>query len=160
MVLGGPTMRFSMSRTSWLTWLRIWRQHSAACSTLARSAAASGRDLGIQNGVFVGFGCFLGSGGVLGPLTRAFGDAEQQQGVLGEPLHLRGNDVLELQPPAPRAALGLLGGPEIFGEGFGGSRGVLGSPRGCFWGPQRVFLGYPDELIKPRVFDLIPPYPL
>lgn len=41
---GALTMRFSMSRTSWLTWFRIWRQHSAACSTLARSPAASAGD--------------------------------------------------------------------------------------------------------------------
>lgn len=95
---------------------------------------------------------------VLGPPTRALGDAEQEQGVLGEPLHLRGNDVLELQPPAPWAALGLLGGPERFGEGFG-YPGFLGSPRGCFWEPQGMFLGYLHELIKPCVLELTTPNP-
>lgn len=35
------TSRSSMSRTAWLTWCRISRQHSAACSTFSRSAGSS-----------------------------------------------------------------------------------------------------------------------
>lgn len=37
----GLTSRSSMSRTAWLTWCRISRQHSAASSTFSRSAGSS-----------------------------------------------------------------------------------------------------------------------
>ena len=42
------------------------------------------------------------------PTLRVLEDALQQQRVLGEPLHLRDDEVSELQPPALRVALGLL----------------------------------------------------
>lgn len=45
-----------------------------------------------------------------GPTLCVPEDALQQQGVLGQPLHLRGDHVLQLQAAAPRAALGLLRG--------------------------------------------------
>lgn len=41
--------------------------------------------------------------------TCVLPNALQEQGVLGQTLHLRGDHVLQLQAAAPRAALGLLG---------------------------------------------------
>lgn len=137
-----------MSRTSWLTWLRIWRQHSAACSTLARSSASSvGRDRWMD-GMDRQTGSVRGPGGVRGGLTSALGDAVQQQWVLGEPLHLGGDDVLQLQPPAARLALRLLVG------GHGGSGGV---PEGSWGGPGRFPGGcqYLYELVEAGVLALL-----
>lgn len=41
--------------------------------------------------------------------TCALGNILQQQRVFGQPLHLDGNDVFELQPAALALTLGLLG---------------------------------------------------
>ena len=46
-------------------------------------------------------------GVVLGAPDRVLGQVGQQQGVLGEPLHGRRQDVLELESPADRVTLGL-----------------------------------------------------
>lgn len=42
------------------------------------------------------------------PTLRVLDDALQQQRVLGQPLHLRDDEVPQLQPPALRVALSLL----------------------------------------------------
>lgn len=42
------------------------------------------------------------------PTLGVFDDVFQQQWVLGKPLHLRDDEVSELQPPALRVALSLL----------------------------------------------------
>lgn len=41
LAMPGLTSRSSMSRTAWLTWCRISRQHSSARSTFSRSAGSS-----------------------------------------------------------------------------------------------------------------------
>lgn len=43
--------------------------------------------------------------------TCVLSDVFQEQRILGEPLHLDGNDVLQLQPPTLRLALRLLSSP-------------------------------------------------
>lgn len=40
--------------------------------------------------------------------TCVLGNVVQEEGVLGEPLHLGGNDVLQLQAPAQRVTLSVL----------------------------------------------------
>lgn len=40
--------------------------------------------------------------------TGDFGDVLQQQGVLGEPLHLHGDDIFELEPATQLVTLSLL----------------------------------------------------
>lgn len=40
--------------------------------------------------------------------TCVFGNVIQQKGVFSQPLHLRGDDILQLQPPAQGIALGIL----------------------------------------------------
>lgn len=42
------------------------------------------------------------------PGTCIFGDVVQQQRVLGEPLHLDGDDVFQLEPATQSVRLGLL----------------------------------------------------
>lgn len=67
-----------------------------SCRSHSHGGRWSGRGEGAQ-----------GRGGARG--TCVLPDALQEQGVLGQALHLRGDHVLQLQAAAPWAALGFLG---------------------------------------------------
>ena len=100
------TCLFSASLTAWLTWFRIFLQHSPALFTFSFSSpSAAGKWTKMTNSCFM---YELGQIHTCAGDTCVLGDVVQQQRVLSESLHLNRNDVFELQPATPAVTLSLL----------------------------------------------------